>query len=489
MNNEVLLGPGTRRIVSQIKNSTVRIDESMEKVVTGNDFNRAKDGLGRIGRVSNLNADILSLSQGVSNTLNSISLFEAAEIALEEASDILARIRELAVQATGGTITSATRAALEGESGLLLQELGTISADTKFNKRRLLDGSFASTPLQVGINAGESFNASLSSSAPEVLGAYSSFGPTRAALTAGASIPINTTTSSENITLTGNSGTTTISVDAEESAESVATKVNALASITEIEATAVTNAVLFSTNAGSENYSLGINGISTSSFAISSSSVSDAVEKINLISSSTGVSASATTANQVLLSDVNGGDITIVNNSAGTNLDIQAVQADGATTQGSAISLAGTGGTDSSRIIGNLRLFSNSAFEIYQAGDSSVGYSLTGTASLQALSDIDLTTTANASESIAAIDAASDQISAILGNIGAYVNRLSFGESLLNKRSDVLSEALENLVGADLAKQAAKLAKAIVVREINLSLLSQANANEALVLKLLDDAA
>ena len=60
---------------------------------------------------------------------------------------------------------------------------------------------------------------------------------------------------------------------------------------------------------------------------------------------------------------------------------------------------------------------------------------------------------------------------------------------MLNKKSDVLSETLENLVSADLAEQAAALAKALVIREINLSLLSQANANETLVLKLLNDAA
>ena len=135
-----------------------------------------------------------------------------------------------------------------------------------------------------------------------------------------------------------------------------------------MSAEAVTFASLFSTNASSANYTVSINGTSTSAFAISSSDVTDAVSKINLISATTGVTASATAANKVLLQDATGDDITIENAGAGSDLDVQAIQSDGSTTQGSAVSLGvgASSNNDATRVIGTLRLFSHASFSVSQ---------------------------------------------------------------------------------------------------------------------------
>ena len=121
---------------------------------------------------------------------------------------------------------------------------------------------------------------------------------------------------------------------ANDSAKTVAGKINALSNETGISGEASTFAYLFSTNASSANYTIKINDTSTSSFAISSSDATDAVSKINLISATTGVSASATSDGKVLLHDADGDDITIENANSGTDLDVQALQNDGTTTQG-----------------------------------------------------------------------------------------------------------------------------------------------------------
>ena len=99
---------------------------------------------------------------------------------------------------------------------------------------------------------------------------------------------------------------------------------------------------------------------------------SDAVSKINAIFATTGVMASATTENKVLLTDADGDDILITNGSSGTSLRVQAVENDGVTAQtATAISLAANGGNDTSQVVGTLRLSSSSGFTVTQTNGSS----------------------------------------------------------------------------------------------------------------------
>ena len=135
--------------------------------------------------------------------------------------------------------------------------------------------------------------------------------------------------------------------------------------MTGVTATAETFAHLLSTNNGLESYTVEINGMTTSSFSISSTSVSGAVTAINAISATT-VTASATTDFKVLLYDADGDDITIENTTDSlANLDVYAVKRDGTTTQGNtATDLAANGGNDATRVVGTLRLVSDAEFTV-----------------------------------------------------------------------------------------------------------------------------
>jgi flagellin len=274
-----------------------------------------------------------------------------------------------------------------------------------------------------------------------------------------------------------------------ESSKTVAASVNSVTAETSVSAEAQTFAILFSTSGSSEDYTISINGVSTSSFSISDSSVSDAVTKINLISSTTGVAATTNTSNQVLLHDEDGDDITIENTSANTNLDVQAVQYDGTTTQGSAVSLAATNNNDATRVIGTLRLTSDSAFSVTQSGTSSLGYATTGTPSLSDLSSISLGSANDASQAIAVVDSAISQVGLIRGRLGSIENRLGFIESFLEGQA-MNKEMASGVIGdADYALESALLAKAMVMQEINTAMLAQANSGTTLLLKLIRDAA
>jgi hypothetical protein len=118
----------------------------------------------------------------------------------------------------------------------------------------------------------------------------------------------------------------------------------------------------------SNTYTISVNGTSTSSFAISTSDVSAAVTAINLISSTTGVTATATTDNKVLLADADGDDITIENADSDSGLKVFTVGLDQSTTAGSEVSLAAVNGNDSTRVVGTLRLTSDNDFSVTQSG-------------------------------------------------------------------------------------------------------------------------
>jgi flagellin len=262
-----------------------------------------------------------------------------------------------------------------------------------------------------------------------------------------------------------------------------------LSHVTGVSGNATTYALLFSTSGSSETYTLNINGSAVSSFSISNTNTTDAVSKINLISTTTGVSATATASNAVLLFDANGDDITIENTSANTNLDVQAVQNDGATTQGNAISLAETGSTDSTRVIGTLTLSSHESFSVNQSGSANLGYATTGVPSFSKLSDISMSSSITSENALAVIDGAL----AILGNISgaatAAYNRLEFSLSNVESHLIVLANAEGELTNVDYALESARLARAMVLQEVNTALLAQANAQQGLLIKLLKDAA
>lgn len=479
------------KAIQGINRSQDQIEQSMSRLSTGKRVSSGADDAVGLAMAIRFGAQIQSLSAATGNASKALALLETADAALNEVSDMMNRIRELAVVASSDALSTTDRTNIVIEAAQLETGIESVAANTSFNNERLLAGSFTGKQIQIGANAGETLSISIASSAPSGLGSYASTGPTRAALAAGQNSATNSTVDANDIVLTAKGATTTIDVADADSAKTVAAKINAVSNATQVNADAQTYALLFSTNASSANYTISINGNATSAFAISSSNVTDAVAKINLISATTGITASATTGNQVLLHDADGDDITIENSGAGGDLDVQAVQSDSATTQGSAVSLGVGGSTnnDATRVIGTLRLYSDDAFSISQSGSSSTGYATTETPSLSALSAIDLSSANSASSALAVIDGATKQIAAIRGNIGALESRLDFSSSLLARQIENFTLARSNIEDTDFAFESAALAKAMVSQQINTALLAQANAGASLVMKLLDDAA
>ena len=105
-----------------------------------------------------MTTQINGLNQAVRNANDGISLAQTTEGALQEVTNNLQRIRELAVQSANATNSDSDRAALDQEVQQRLAEVDRIATQTSFNGRKVLDGSFGNATFQVGANVGETIS-------------------------------------------------------------------------------------------------------------------------------------------------------------------------------------------------------------------------------------------------------------------------------------------------------------------------------------------
>jgi len=131
------------------------METAMTRLTTGLRINSAKDDAAGLAISERMTAQINGLNQGVRNANDGISLAQVAEASLNEVTNNLQRIRELAVQSSNATNTQADRDALQSEVSQLLSEIDRVANKAKFNGVSLLDGSFTGSNFQVGANNGD----------------------------------------------------------------------------------------------------------------------------------------------------------------------------------------------------------------------------------------------------------------------------------------------------------------------------------------------
>ncbi len=132
-------------------NTTNRFSKSMERLSSGLRINRSGDDAAGLAISESLKSDIRALQQASRNASDGISLVQVAEGSLDEVSNILLRMRELAQQAATETLGSAERDYLQQEFTELSSEINRISDTAEFNGIMLLDGSEPTLNVQVGV--------------------------------------------------------------------------------------------------------------------------------------------------------------------------------------------------------------------------------------------------------------------------------------------------------------------------------------------------
>ncbi len=459
------------------------LNEASQRLSSGKKLNSASDDAAGLAIATRMTSQITSLNMAMKNTNDGISMLTTVESALGEISNMLQRMRELAVQSGNDINSGKDRTYLQDEINQFKTEITSISTNTEFNGTNVLDGTLSSKVIQTGMNSGQSITFSVDNVASTVLGSYAATGTARASIAAAAAPGANSTTADADVIIHGNSVSKTIDVAANNDAKTVAAAINVETGSTGVTANARTYAKLLST-AATATYSLKINGTSTGNMSIGSASVGDAVTKINQIKGTTGVTATASSDGSfVTLYHSAGEDITVENESAGTDLDVFAVAYDGTTASGSKQDLAATAGNDATRVIGNIKLTSSRSFSVTQSGTT--GYFTTGSASLSSISNVDIKTVSGASSAIDTIDGALEKVLSMRSEVGALQNRLERVVETLTNMVTKTTEAVSRIVDADFAEETAKLTRAQVLQQAGTAMLAQANQSKQSVLALL----
>lgn len=251
--NTNIFSLNAQRNLSKSQNS---LKTSMERLSSGLRINSAKDDAAGLTISDRMTSQVRGLNQAVRNANDGISLAQTAEGAMQESTNILQRIRELAVQSSNDTNSASDRASIQKEVNQLIQELNRISSDTTYNNTNIIDGTFADYLFQVGANAGENISVSISSVHGSKIGSYQletlssvdstgtgSIHEPTALLPIGYTPTTTNTTGEQILTIYGVSNVE-IYVVKGDSAEIVVNKINAVTSSTGVEASARTHTTI-----------------------------------------------------------------------------------------------------------------------------------------------------------------------------------------------------------------------------------------------------
>ncbi|KAF0188195.1 MAG: flagellin [Desulfobulbaceae bacterium] len=146
------------------------LSRSMQRLSSGLRINSAKDDAAGLAISDRMTSQIRGLNQAARNSNDGISMAQTAEGALQETTNILQRMRELAIQSANDTNSASDRASLQAEVNQLKQEMTRIAGSTSFNGRNVLDGNLNNAQFQVGANAGETISFSIPSAKAGDLG-------------------------------------------------------------------------------------------------------------------------------------------------------------------------------------------------------------------------------------------------------------------------------------------------------------------------------
>ena len=165
------------------------LSKSIQQLSSGSRINSAGDDAAGLAIVSTMTAQIRGLNQAVRNANDGISMLQTAEGSMSQQSNILQRMRELAMQASTGTYSSTQRGYLQTEFSALTTQISNIASQTTWNGINILDGTggtSGSFKIQVGTSSGQTITVTIAkvTTAASGLGVSGSISTASAAVTA-----------------------------------------------------------------------------------------------------------------------------------------------------------------------------------------------------------------------------------------------------------------------------------------------------------------
>lgn len=446
-NISALRAQGASRMAAQ------SLSTAMERLSTGKRINSAKDDAAGLAISSRMNSQVRGMAVAVRNANDGISLAQTAEGAMGEVTNMLQRMKELALQSSNGTLKDSDRAALQAEVTQLTAEISNISATTTFNGVKLLDGSTSSIRLQTGVNSGETTSLAMIDASTGELGVQ--------ARVKGA--VVNAALAANDLLINGVDVGAVATIDAKNQAAAI----NAISATTGVTAVAK-NEVTADVGAIAVGNVLVLNG-TTFTMTASERNASTLAERLNASTGATGVVASVNDEGRLVLSSVDGRNLDITNTNS--------ILSNAKDVKGTSFAI----GTALINVEGALTLTAQPGRDIIISGAGVADAGLTAGRT----NGISVASQAGAQSSIAVVDAALDKITAGRGNLGAVQNRLEVTVNNLTTTSTNLEEARSRIEDADFSAETTNLAKAQILSQASQAMLAQANQSAQGVMSLL----
>ncbi len=459
--------------------SATAMSNAMQRLSSGLRINSAKDDAAGLAISERFTAQIRGSNQAARNANDGISLAQTAEGDLSQISNNLQRMRELAVQSANATNSASDRVALDAEVQALSSEIDRVAQNSSFNGVKLLDGSFVAQKFQVGANGTATDTITVtgvSSARTSSLGGSGSSTATTLTGTAVTAVALAAGELTLNGIQIGATGAGAAPGQSAASAFSKAAAINAVSAQSGVTATAlattVTGAAATTFAAVTTGPTTTINGVQIGTIAAGTDAIgqgANTAAAINLLSSQTGVTATASNTGAVTLTAADGRDITV---------------GAGLTAAATGLTPATTGGT--------IKLDTNNAAGIVISGGLPARAGLTAgttapstTLTTTAISTINVLTATGATNALSAIDGALSNVNASRASLGAIQNRFVSVVASLQTTSENLSASRSRIQDADFALETANLSRAQVLQQAGTAMVAQANQLPQGVLTLL----
>ncbi|WP_434718342.1 flagellin [Paraburkholderia sp. A1BS-2L] len=454
------------------------LSQAITRLSSGKRINSAADDAAGLAISNIMQTQINGLNQGVSNSNDGISIVQTASSGLASLTSSLQRVRQLATQASNGSMTADDRSALQQEVNQQLQEINRIASQTTYNGMNVLNGTMGNVSFQVGANVGQTISLGLTQnmSAATIGGGNiqkgNVLGSMAVSLTAtGTAAAAGTTpaVTQLNIVSDGNGGYTLT----DQNSNSVAFTGAALF-------TQSTSGVLQIKSGGPLDQSATqLAAINTAegtnpALAPAAGTTLGTITGLN-IDSTTGVDAVAGKVGDITAVTVKSdgaGDLTFTDQngaafSAGVLAKVKTALGYTAPAGGPPVTTSaklgaalGTGVTDSGIVVANV-------------------------ATANTVDKINIGTQAGANNAMLSIDNALATVNNLQATLGAAQNRFSAIGASQQAQSTDLATAQSSIEDANFAQETANLSKAQVLQQAGISVLAQANSQPQQILKLL----
>src|SRR6185437_15737222 len=430
---------------NSLTSSGSQLATALQQLSSGLRINTAADDAAGYAIAQGMTSQVNGLNQAAQNANGGVSLAQTASGAMQEITNDLQTMRDLAVESLNATNSSQDRTDLNSQFTQLMNDINSVASQTQFNGVNLLDGTFQGATFQVGANAGQSITiGAISSASSGAIGNYYT-GVTTAAtasvnLASGSTYASTAASTAGVYSATGLSGSADLNTAVDGSSVTLSVNVDGTSY--------TTNSISLTGTAATDLKSIaaGINQALSSAGGI--------VATVN--SNGTGITLSGTAAagdghivsfSVASATDASGNDIAAAKNNAGLLTDL---------------------GVDSNDVIGN-----------YTSGGT------TTTATTNYLSGLNVKTVDNSNLTLISIDNALQQLATSSAGLGAYQNRFQAAITGLNTDATNLSAAKSGIVDADYAQSTSNLSKAQILQQASTAMVAQANTIPQNILTLL----